>query len=143
MRLHEQDCWALLRQARRAVLSTVHPDRGVDAVPVVFAIVEGDLVCPIDTVKDKRGRTLQRVRNVRRDPRCVLLVDHYEEDWTRLWWVRVHATAALVEGDDAADVRPALAARYPSYEEPDAVPAALRLRPQRVVGWRASPSALR
>lgn len=143
MRLDENDCWQLLRQAQRAVLGTVHSDRGVDAVPVVFVIVGGDLVCPIDTVKDKRGGTLQRVTNVLRDPRCVLLADHYEEDWTRLWWVRVHATAAVVEGEEFAVLRPALARRYPVYEEREAVAAALRLRPRQVVGWRASPPPLR
>lgn len=138
MRLDEDDCWERLRQTPRAVLATVHAERGVDAVPVVFALVGGDVVCPVDAVKDKRGRTLQRVTNVRRDPRCVLLADHYEDDWTRLWWVRVHATATVVEGTDLAAILPALARRYPPYAQPGSVTAALRLRPRRVVGWQAA-----
>jgi PPOX class probable F420-dependent enzyme len=133
--LDEYECWARLVEARHGVLATVHPDRGVDTVPVVFAVVDGLIVVPIDTVKPKRHFHLARMSNLTRDPRCVLLVDHFDEDWSRLWWVRVHAQAEA--GGDPGPWIPALADRYPQYRPPGTVVEALVLRPTVVSGWAA------
>lgn len=141
------ECRQRLREASHGVLSTLHPARGVDAVPVVIAVVGDDVVIPVDRVKAKRSTELQRVRNLRKDPRCVLLVDHYDDDWRRLWWVRAHAEGALLDEDDtdsddaivARAGRAALAIRFPAYREPDAIASVLRLRPTAVTGWRARP----
>jgi PPOX class probable F420-dependent enzyme len=130
-------CWAHLRRARSGVLGTVHPERGVDAVPVVYAVDDDRrIVVPVDAVKAKGRARLQRLVNVERDPRVVLLVDEYDDDdWSRLWWVRVHgrageqgATPALVEF---------LAARYRQYRTPGAVVGALVITPEAVAGWRS------
>jgi PPOX class probable F420-dependent enzyme len=138
MRLSEAECWRRLAAAPHGVLATVHPERGVDAVPVVFAVVDRTVVVPIDRVKDKRSTDLQRVRNLEREPRCALLVDHYEDDWSRLWWVRLHAEGALVEaGPDLAGATAALAERYPAYRDPGAIVAVLHLTPTRITGWSA------
>lgn len=119
------------------MLSTVHPQRGVDAVPVVLAVVDQGVVLPLDTVKDKRGGTLQRVANVERDPRCALLADHYAEDWSQLWWVRLHGRASLLSDDALPTARAALAARYRQYEDPSSISGALLVRPERILGWAA------
>lgn len=119
--------------ADHGVLATVHSRRGVDAVPVVFAVYGSTVVVPVDRVKDKRSARLQRVANLAADPRCVLLVDHYDEDWSTLWWVRVHARAVL----DVAPAVAALAARFPAYREPGAVAATISLHPTEVLGWTA------
>lgn len=71
------------------VLCTVHPERGVDAVPVVYAIEGDHLGVPIDRVKPKASTRLQRQRNVEADPRATLLIEHWDrDDWSQLWWVR-------------------------------------------------------
>jgi len=94
VRLDPDAAWSLLLTTEHGVLSTVHAERGVDAVPVVFAPLDDRRIAvPIDTVKAKSTTKLQRLANIERDPRCVLLVDHYDDDWSRLWWVRVHALA--------------------------------------------------
>jgi PPOX class probable F420-dependent enzyme len=67
--------------------------------------------------KPKSTSRLRRLRHIRADPRVSLLVDHYEEDWSRLWWARADGRARVVpagEPDHAAAVA-ALAARYPQY----------------------------
>jgi PPOX class probable F420-dependent enzyme len=138
MTLDPEECWARLAEARHGVLATVHPSRGVDAVPVVFAVVDSRgrrLVIPVDTVKPKRTRHLQRLANIGGDPRVVLLVDRYQEDWSALWWVRVHALASSSEPTDEAMAQ--LAARYPQYRQPGAVVAIMTLEPTEVAGWRA------
>lgn len=138
--MHAEEAWRRTLERRHGVLATVHAQRGVDAVPVVYAPVGDGLAVPVDRVKAKRTTDLQRVRNLRADPRCVLLVEHYDDDWSRLWWVRVHAHAAVLEGPNAEAARAALAALFPAYRTPDAIAAVLLLRPTAVTGWQAHTS---
>jgi PPOX class probable F420-dependent enzyme len=135
MTLDEERCWALLRTARHGVLATVHPGRGVDAVPVVFVPVGGSLVIPVDRVKPKRGPRLQRLANIEHDDRCVLLVDHYEDDWSQLWWVRAHARARTSSAGDAV-VR-ALEECFPPYRVPGSIASVITLTPTAIRGWAA------
>jgi PPOX class probable F420-dependent enzyme len=131
VRLNATDAWILLRTSDHGVLSTVHPDRGVDATPVVFGIDGDRIVVPVDTVKAKSTTRLQRLLNLANDPRCVLLVDHYDDDWSRLWWVRAHATAELV--DEVPDVFD----RFPAYRAEGSIESAIVLTPTDVTGWQA------
>jgi len=132
VRLNAVDAWILLRTSDHGVLATVHPERGVDAVPVVFAVDGDRVVVPVDTVKAKSTTRLRRLLNLAQDPRCVLLVDHYDDDWSRLWWVRVHATAAIVDGCHDALLR------FEPYRADGAVEATIVLEPTEVTGWQAS-----
>ncbi len=135
MTLDEDECWARLNQSRHGVLATVHPERGVDAVPAVYAIAGGRIGIPIDTVKPKRHLRLGRLANLDRDGRCVLLVERYSDDWSQLWWVRVHGRAGL--SADRAAWMEVLAVRYPPYQEPGAVADVVVLDPTAVTGWAA------
>jgi PPOX class probable F420-dependent enzyme len=133
--LDTEECWIRLEGSTHGALATLHPERGVDAVPVVFAVDRGVIVIPIDTVKPKRHLRLARLENLRRDGRCVLLIDHYAEDWSDLWWVRVHATAQIAP--DPTDWVDALAVRFPPYRQPATVAAVVLLRPTAITGWAA------
>ncbi len=106
-----------------ARLATVRPDGGPHAVPVVFAAV-GDTVYTAVDAKLKRTRQLQRLVNLRAESRCTVLVDHYEEDWSRLWWVRVDGVAAVVKEPPTSHPGiEALVERYAQYrEQPPAGP---------------------
>ena len=135
MRLAEDECWARLATADHGVLGTVHAERGVDAVPVVFAVTDDHrIVIPIDRVKPKSGGRLQRLRNLAADPRCVLLVDHYEADWSRLWWVRVHAVGSEPSEPDLVDL---LVERFPAYTDPGSIESVILLEPTAMTGWAA------
>ena len=136
MTLSEDEIWARLAAATHGVLATVHPARGVDAVPVVYAVAGRTVLIPIDTVKSKRTTRLQRITNLEGDGRCALLVDHYEDAWDMLWWVRVHAVGAVADPTDATIA--ALAARYPRYAAPGSVVSSLVLTPTAVTGWSAA-----
>jgi len=132
-------CCERVCSARHGVLATRHVLRGVDAVPVTYAVHGGGLVIPVDRVKAKRTTDLQRLANVAADPRCVLLVEFWDEDWTRLWWVRVHGRAEVLAPASLGPTIEALAARYPQYESPGAITKALCLWPERLSGWSAMP----
>ncbi|MDE2932534.1 MAG: TIGR03668 family PPOX class F420-dependent oxidoreductase [Chloroflexota bacterium] len=127
----------LLEDERSGVLGTIARSGLPQLVPVCFALVEGTIAIAIDE-KPKQGVTLARVRNIERDSRATLLVDHYEEHWERLAWLRLEGDAdVLKRGDGWPDALDALRRRYPRYREMslESLPL-IRLRPARVVGWR-------
>ena len=119
MRLSSDDARRRLVAHDHGVLSTLHPERGVDSVPVVYAVERNLVGIPIDTIKPKLSTNLQRERNTASDPRATLLVDHWSRvDWSRLWWVRVHLIA-ITEPDisDTLRLADSLATRYPQYRD--------------------------
>lgn len=127
-----------------ARLATRRPDGAPHAVPIVFARAAGALWSPIDG-KPKRGPALARLANVRAEPRVALLVDGYDADWSRLWWLRVDGEAAVLAGDEPA-AEAALRAKYPQYATTTlhaAAPCWLRIAPRRITSWCASAAAAR
>jgi PPOX class probable F420-dependent enzyme len=137
MPLATPECWELLRAADHGVLATRHVARGVDAVPVVFVIDdENRIVIPIDTVKPKTTTRLQRLANIATDARVMVLAEHYEDDWTQLWWVRARGRAGEAAVTDAW-LR-LLAEKYPAYRAEGAVVSAIVVDVEEVSGWRAT-----
>jgi hypothetical protein len=92
VRLDADEARARLAARVHGVLCTVHPQRGPDPQPVVYAVSDdGHVGVPIDRVKPKSSSRLRREDNLEADPRAALLVEHWDaDDWTRLWWVRAH-----------------------------------------------------
>ncbi|HTF08903.1 MAG TPA: TIGR03668 family PPOX class F420-dependent oxidoreductase [Asanoa sp.] len=102
--------------ARVARLATADATGQPHLVPVTFA-VDGDTIFTAVDAKPKRTTALRRLANVAANPRVALLVDHYDDDWSQLWWVRADGTARVV-GPEAPKARRAadlLLARYPRF----------------------------
>jgi len=100
-----------------ARLATTAADGTPHLVPVVFAVGDGDVVYTAVDAKPKTSRRLRRQSNIRGNPRVCLLVDHYADDWARLWWVRADGAATIHDGDAAmATGYRLLRAKYPQYE---------------------------
>jgi PPOX class probable F420-dependent enzyme len=114
-----------------ARLATLRRDGTPRLVPVTFAVVD-DLVCfAVDTVKPKRDTRLARLADIDRDPRVALLVDHYADDWSALWWVRV-------DGPLRERALAALAAKYPPYRTARPPGPVVAITPVRCAGWTAT-----
>jgi PPOX class probable F420-dependent enzyme len=134
----DEQC-ALVTVARVARLATLRADGTARLVPITFVLLDGLVCSAVDEVKPKRSTRLARLADVRRDPRAAVLVDHYAEDWTQLWWVRIDGTAAVHEAGELADrARTALAAKYPPYAAPPPGGPVLVLTPNRWSGWQGS-----
>jgi PPOX class probable F420-dependent enzyme len=102
--------------ARVARLATVRPDGRPHVVPVTFAPVGADVIVTAVDHKPKRTHDLQRLRNIEANPEVSLLVDHYDEDWTTLWWVRVDAAARVVHHEpERSRLVAALVEKYAAY----------------------------
>jgi PPOX class probable F420-dependent enzyme len=139
MRLSPSQARSRLADADHGVLCTVHPERGVDAVPVVFVLDgEGYLGVPIDEVKPKSSTRLQRQRNLEADPRATLLVEHWDaDDWSRLWWVRAQLRWQPNESETrSAALADLLAGRHPQYHD-HPFTRVLVLRLVGITGWAA------
>jgi PPOX class probable F420-dependent enzyme len=138
MKLDGRAARARLTAAEHAILCTTHEVRGVDAVPVCFAVA-GDLVAiPVDTVKPKGSTRLQRVRNLERDPRAALLCEQWDHgDWSRLWWVRASITRSTADEAGRDELAELLRAKHPQYET---APFAqlLIFRISDITGWSAA-----
>lgn len=124
-------------KARVARLATVDPDGHPHLVPIVFALDGHTLYTAVDR-KPKRTRRLQRLRNVEANPVACVLVDHYADDWTELWWVRVRGPARVVELPEEREGAVALLAeKYRQHREapPDGPVLAMACEDWR--GWSA------
>jgi hypothetical protein len=119
VRLTDDDALARLAAHDHAILCTMHALRGVDAVPVAYALDgDGHLGVPIDHVKPKSSFRLERERNLEADPRATLLAEHWDPaDWSRLWWVRAELRWQPDDVDRAPALADALAGRYAQYRD--------------------------
>jgi PPOX class probable F420-dependent enzyme len=97
--------------ARVARLATVTAGGRPHVVPVCF-VLAGDVIYSAVDAKPKSTSALRRLDNVRANPRVSLLVDHYADDWSQLWWIRVDGEARIVDDDAAIEL---LAAKYEQY----------------------------
>lgn len=124
-----------LARARSGHLGTVRPDGKPHVVVVTFAAMGGSVVTAIDH-KPKRTQRLQRLVNIEANRSASLLVDHYDEDWDGLWWVRldgpasIHRTGELWSG--AVD---ALVDKYPQYRERPPEGPVIVIAQDRVTWW--------
>ena len=108
-----------LEQARVGRLATADAAGQPHVIPIVFATDSQKLYTPLDK-KPKRmpPNQLKRVRNLLENPKLALVVDHYDEDWTKLMWVMVKGTGVLVESGEAYTVGLALLGKkYPQYRQ--------------------------
>lgn len=126
-----------------ARLATSTPDGTPHLVPVVFA-VDGDSRPGHDVVytavdaKPKTTRRLRRLANIESNPRVSLLVDHYADDWTRLWWVRADGIAAIHSEGQAMDTGyRLLRAKYPQYQSVPLDGPVIAVTVRRWSGWHA------
>jgi PPOX class probable F420-dependent enzyme len=102
--------------AQVARLATVTADGHPHVVPIVFAVAETTIYTAVDG-KPKSSRRLQRLANIEASPRVSILVDHYADDWSQLWWVRADGTATIHHAGAECDRGLALLrAKYRQYQ---------------------------
>lgn len=107
---------ACFTRSRVARLATVAPGGQPHLVPVVFAVAGGVVYTAVDA-KPKTTQRLRRLANIDSNPQVSLIADHYADDWTQLWWVRVDGIAAVHTDGDPVDIgRRLLRAKYPQYQ---------------------------
>jgi PPOX class probable F420-dependent enzyme len=137
-RVDHDDLRARFGAARVARLATVDDRDRPHIVPVCFVLRDDTILSVVDD-KPKTTTSLRRLDNVRAHPAVSALVDEYDDDWTRLWWVRADGTARVVttehdpvDHDAAVDL---LAAKYAPYRERRPRGPVLAIAVERWRGW--------
>lgn len=121
-----------------ARLATVGADGRPHIVPICFALDEQTLYFAVDS-KPKQTTNLKRLRNIAANPAISVLVDHYEADWDKLWWVRLDGVARVVTDD--GEVKKALrllAARYSQYRATTPAGPVVAVAIAGMTGWSAT-----
>jgi PPOX class probable F420-dependent enzyme len=135
---HPDEARRLFASVRVARFATVSEAGRPHLVPCTFAVA-GDLLYTAVDHKPKTTTNLQRLRNIRANPQVSMLADHYDEDWTALWWVRADGRASIIE-DESAMTAPLdlLAARYPQYATQRPAGPVILIEVERWSGWSAT-----
>lgn len=136
------EAWARVSLARVGRMATVTPQRRPHVVPFVFALAgEGtDRVAywAVDD-KPKRSADLKRIRNLERNPAVEFVVDGYDEQWERLWWVRCSGRARVVDSEiERRDALDALQDKYPQYTAAPPRGPVVAIDVETILGWEAT-----
>ncbi|PZR55335.1 TIGR03668 family PPOX class F420-dependent oxidoreductase [Xylanimonas oleitrophica] len=155
MRLSPAECRERLAAARHVVLATAGADGTPHVVPMTFAVLpphgpagagHAAIVSVVDH-KPKSTTALRRLRTIAQNPHVAVLADRYDDDWSRLWWVRADGVARVVaapspgadlHGDDDGGWSVAVAAlteRYPQYARHRPDGPMIRIEVERWSGW--------
>ena len=105
-----------LAEARVGRLATVTAAGRPHLVPCCFALGGETAYSAVDH-KPKSTTALARLDNLRATGVASLLVDHYAEDWSTLWWVRADGRGRVLEPDDEPERRQALSLLAAKYEQ--------------------------
>jgi PPOX class probable F420-dependent enzyme len=107
-------------------------------VPITFAVDHDVIYTAVDS-KPKSTPHLRRLSNIRANPRVAVLADHYDDDWSALWWVRADGMAAILASPaEIAAPTGLLAGRYPQYRDSPPAGPVIAIRVARWTGWAAA-----
>jgi PPOX class probable F420-dependent enzyme len=136
--LEELPEWAaeLIATSRVARLALRDEQELPRVLPIAFAPFEGAIWSAIDRKPKRRGEPA-RVRRLRRRPEAALLVDRYDDDWSRLAWVELRGTVSVLAAADAPGALDALASKYEQYREEPPPGPVLRLAVEQATWWNA------
>ena len=124
--------------ARSARLSTVAADGRPHIVPIVFVCVSGHIYSAVDH-KPKKSTDLKRLRNIVANPRVSVLVDHYDDDWSSLWWARIDGAARVLEsGPTFVRALDLLVDKYEQYGDLRPSGPVIDIEIERITGWSAT-----
>jgi PPOX class probable F420-dependent enzyme len=118
--MDRDDARARFAAGRVARLATLAPRRQPQLLPVAFAMGSGPEGDAITFAVDGKARStsgLRRLQQLAANASVSLLVDHYEDDWSALWWVRADGEARVLEGGPTFRVaQSGLTAKYAAYD---------------------------
>jgi len=131
---------ARLRETRVARLATRDEQGRPHVVPVCYVYDGQSFYTPLDRKpKKKTGGELARVQNIRARPQVALLLDRYDEDWTKLWYILVRGQGEILSaGKERKRAIELLRAKYPQYDSRELLPedaSVIRVAPEKVVAW--------
>ena len=133
----ENDAAARFAESPVAMLATAGPDGKPHVVPVVFALHRNVVYTAVDA-KRKTTQRLRRLANIEGNPQVSMLVDHYDDDWSQLWWVRADGVAAIhYSGEEMAAGYALLRKKYVQNQRIALDGPVVTVEVQRWASWQA------
>jgi len=138
------DIEEFIQRVRVARLATIDSDFKPHLVPVVFVFDGNHFFIPVDEKRKKaKPEKLRRIKNIQDNPNVALLIDEYNEDWTRLAFVMIQGRASIVKSRPQADFQvqealKQLTIKYTQYQRVGTGELLIRIKPEKVVSWRSS-----
>jgi PPOX class probable F420-dependent enzyme len=120
-----------------SMLATVTPTGSPHVVPVVFAVADDMIYTAVDS-KKKSTHRLRRLANIENNPQVCVLVEHYSDDWTQLWWVRADGVAEIhYRGEEMAKAYSNLRSKYAQYQRISLEGPVVTIAVRRWASWHA------
>ncbi len=130
---------ALIKGAKVARLATVDQKSHPYVVPVVFVFHENSFFIPLDDkTKTVNPKNLKRVKNIVGNPNVTLLIDKYQNDWKKLFFLMIHGTATVIDGKNSKlmdKIHKLLISKYPQYKKIGVGNFCIMINPQRITHW--------
>jgi PPOX class probable F420-dependent enzyme len=142
--IFEPDIEEFIHRVRVARLATIDSEFKPHLVPVVFVFYGNLFFIPVDEKRKKaKPEKLRRIKNIQANPNVALLIDEYNEDWTRLAFVLIRGIASIVKSKTQADVllqqaQKELTTKYVQYQKIGIGEMCILIKPEKVVSWRSS-----
>jgi len=132
----------LIKGAKVARLATVDQKSHPYVVPVVFVFHENSFFIPLDEkVKTVNARKLKRVKNIEKNPNVTLLIDKYQNDWKKLFFLMIHGKAIVIDGKNSKimdEVHKLFISKYPQYKKIGVGNSCIKINPTKVTFWNNS-----
>jgi PPOX class probable F420-dependent enzyme len=153
MQLNDAFIQTIINRARVGRFSTVDYENMPHTVPVVFAFDGHHYYIPLDKKRKKTEtiKKLKRVRNIQHNPNVALLIDEYDEDWSKLVFVMIQGKAYLIgnkkeEGNENNDyndnnsslkeIHKLFYQKYPQYKQVGMGQYCIKIQPQKTIFWK-------
>ncbi len=137
-----QKTMTLIKGAKVARLATVDQKSHPYVVPVVFVFHENSFFIPLDEkVKTVNPRKLKRVKNIEKNPNVTLLIDKYQNDWKKLFFLMIHGRATVIDGKNSKlmdKIHKLLISKYPQYKKIGIGNSCIKINPTKVTYWNNS-----
>jgi len=137
-----QKTMTLIKGAKVARLATVDQKSHPYVVPVVFVFHENSFFIPLDEkVKTVNPRKLKRVKNIEKNPNVTLLIDKYQNDWKKLFFLMIHGKATVIDGKNTKlmdIIHKLLVSKYPQYKKIGIGNYCIMINPTKVTFWNNS-----
>ena len=137
-----QKTMTMIKGAKVARLATVDQKSHPYVVPVVFVFHENSFFIPLDDkVKTVNARKLKRVKNIEKNPNVTLLIDKYQNDWKKLFFLMIHGKATVIDEKNSKlmdKIHKLLISKYPQYKKIGVGNSCITIQPKKVTFWNNS-----
>ena len=136
-----QKTMALIKEAKVARLATVDQKLHPYVVPVVFVFHENSFFIPLDEKsKTVNPKNLKRVKNIEKNPNVTLLIDKYQNDWKKLFFLMIQGKAKVIDGNNKLmdKIHKLLVSKYPQYKKIGIGNSCIKIEPTKVRFWSNS-----